>query len=279
MAFAYSVGLNDTQSLGAALDAGLIVDMKAALADWSRYIAGIGTLVVQINIAPTTRENGRPTSSSFIRADGARNLWMPSSIYELTTGHHVAGTTSDITVTVDPTYLRQSVWVDLDPSVPTTIPNDRVDQVSVFRHEIGHGLGIDGFTDSTGKLGVNEYEWDTFLEKESTTSVWFDGPNAMAAYGGKLPVTTLNNGEAYTHLANSISEPLGQDLMNGVAFNNGTSYDISTIDLAILRDLGVPISPTALGHPVFRFFDTHDGGHFFTTSASERNQVKVLVRT
>jgi hypothetical protein len=34
-----------------------------------------------------------------------------------------------------------------------------------------------------------------------------------------------------------------------------------------------PINSITLGLPVFRFFDTHDGGHFFTTSTAERDQV------
>jgi hypothetical protein len=41
-------------------------------------------------------------------------------------------------------------------------------------------------------------------------------------------------------------------------------------------DLTPPINPTTLGLPsqsVFRFFDTHDGGHFFTDSTAERDQV------
>ncbi|MSP03546.1 MAG: VCBS repeat-containing protein [Acetobacteraceae bacterium] len=242
MAFSYSVILNDTQNLGAALDAGLVADMNAALDDWSRYIAGIGTLIVQLNITPTTRENGGSASSVFVRADGSRNLFMPSSIYELTTGQHAAGTTSDIVVNVDPTYLRGSVWVNPNPNAAAAIPGNLQDQVSIFRHEIGHGLGIGGFTSGNGNLGRAEYLWDTYLQKDSATIVWFVGPNAVAAYGGKVPVTTLANGEAYFHLANSIGEPLGQDLMNGVAFNGGISYDISDIDLAILKDLGVPIS-------------------------------------
>jgi len=33
-----------------------------------------------------------------------------------------------------------------------------------------------------------------------------------------------------------------------------------------------PINPTTVGLPVFRFFDSHDGGHFFTTSTAERDQ-------
>ena len=36
---------------------------------------------------------------------------------------------------------------------------------------------------------------------------------------------------------------------------------------------GTIINDDTLGHPVFRFFDTHDGGHFFTTSTAERDQV------
>ena len=36
----------------------------------------------------------------------------------------------------------------------------------------------------------------------------------------------------------------------------------------------IKVTPVTLGpQPVFRFFDTHDGGHFFTTSTAERDQV------
>jgi hypothetical protein len=34
-----------------------------------------------------------------------------------------------------------------------------------------------------------------------------------------------------------------------------------------------PAAPDPDATPVYRFFDTHDGGHFFTTSTVERDQV------
>ncbi len=239
--FAYTVNLNDSQHLGATVDQELVTDMDASLNDWGQYIGGTGKLIVQLNITPTTRENGGPTSGEFVSVVGSHDLYTPSSIYELTTGQHVAGTTSDITITVDPTYLLQDVWLDPNPGSSEIIPSNLQDQVAVFRHEIGHGLGISGFTTTFGTLGTYEFPWDTYLEKDNPSVAYFDGPNAEAAYGGKVPVTTLPNGEGYAHLANSITDPLGQDLMNGVAFNGGTDYDISAVDLAILKDVGAPV--------------------------------------
>ena len=36
-----------------------------------------------------------------------------------------------------------------------------------------------------------------------------------------------------------------------------------------------PASNDPNAAPVYRFFDTHDGGHFFTTSTAERDQVQI----
>lgn len=240
--FAYAVHLTDTVNLGSVADAGLVSDLNAALAEWAQYITGAGTLTVQLTIAPTTRENGGATTSYHVGADAGRELYMPSSIYELTTGQHVAGSSSDITITVDPGYLAQYVWIDPNPDQPSTIPADRQDQVSVFLHELGHGLGISSFRDASGHLGSAEFLWDTFLVQQGPDSVWFEGPHAMDVYGGPLPVTTLHNGEAYSHLANTTTEPLGADVMNGVALYGGRSYAVSNVDLAILQDLGVPVT-------------------------------------
>jgi uncharacterized repeat protein (TIGR03803 family) len=48
--------------------------------------------------------------------------------------------------------------------------------------------------------------------------------------------------------------------------NQGTAFELTNTPF-------VPITPQTLVLPVFRFFDTQDGGHFFTTSVAERDQV------
>jgi hypothetical protein len=69
--------------------------------------------------------------------------------------------------------------------------------------------------------------------------LYFTGPAAEAVNGGPVAVTTLANGEAYSHLANSDSDPNAHDLMSGLGITPGDT--ISAIDLAILQDVGVPV--------------------------------------
>jgi hypothetical protein len=113
MAFSYSVLLSDATDQGSGVDALLVRDLQAALADWSNYIAGLGTLVVQLVVGTTSihTASGGPTTSvqNGVNGDGAA-LLEPSSIYELTQGIHLAA--SDITVIVDPRFVQQ---LFLDP--------------------------------------------------------------------------------------------------------------------------------------------------------------------
>jgi hypothetical protein len=69
--------------------------------------------------------------------------------------------------------------------------------------------------------------------------VYFTGPAAETVNGGPVVITTLNNGEAYSHLANSPSDPNAEDLMSGLGLTPGAT--ISAVDLAILQDIGVPV--------------------------------------
>jgi len=57
-----------------------------------------------------------------------------------------------------------------------------------------------------------------------------------------VPLTTLNNGEGYAHFANSTSDPNADDLMTGLGLPPGTQRDISTMDLAVLEDVGAPVT-------------------------------------
>jgi hypothetical protein len=53
-------------------------------------------------------------------------------------------------------------------------------------------------------------------------------------------VTTLKNGEQYAHFGNDMTHA-GNDLMGGVNVYTGTVYEITDLDLAVLRDIGAPV--------------------------------------
>lgn len=247
MPISYSVALNDTAALGAATDSLLVADMNAALKSWSKYLYGAGTLTVQLNIAATTsgRADGGPTAMAPAgTAPSGAALVDPAALYELRTGSHVAGKSSDITINVDPSYVS-SLFLDPNPGNGAAVPVSQLDAVSVFSHEVAHGLAFDGYYASNGTLtNGSHYEtpFDTFIQKQSDGTALFVGPNVQATYGGPAPITTDNPDENYYHFGNSAGGALGQDLLNGQTFYTGTTYSISPIDRAVLRDVGYSIA-------------------------------------
>jgi hypothetical protein len=112
-------------------------------------------------------------------------------------------------------------------------------------HEIGHGLGFNGWRDwTTGALPadyMSTYDQWVFLEDGIP---YFGGPSASAVYGGPVPLTAGN----LMHYGNQFPLP-GWDLveniglMNGVQNRSGFRREISELDLAILQDLGYVIVP------------------------------------
>jgi len=221
MGFSYSVSLSDLAGLGSAEDGLVVTDMNAALADWSRYVGGLGTLSVQVDIAPGLRANGDPTAVVLdgTLPDGA-SLVQTSSAWELATGTHVPGTSSDITINIDPSYLTQMLWLNPDPGDGAAVPGTLVDAVSVFTHEIEHGLGMVGYYQN-GTLtdgGAYETAFDRDIQFGPDGTASFTGAAAEAVYGGPVPLTTDSLTENDYHFANSLADPLAGDLMNGVAF-------------------------------------------------------------
>jgi hypothetical protein len=142
MAFSYQVTFSDPTNAGGAADAVLVYDLEQALSVWAQYILGNGTLVVSLNISntPSGRADGAPTSSFFVGTANGLNVVEPSSLYELTTGQHVPGTANDITIHVDPLYFP---FLDLDSKLTPTsqVPGNKLNPITVFLHELGHGFG------------------------------------------------------------------------------------------------------------------------------------------
>ena len=87
---------------------------------------------------------------------------------------------------------------------------------------------------------------------------YFTGPTAEAVYGGPVRLTI---GNLY-HVGNSMGQ-LGYDLlnelMNGVIGFLGNGPGVSALDLAILRDVGVPINEWYADHHL-EWWGRHGGG-------------------
>jgi Ca2+-binding RTX toxin-like protein len=278
VAFSYNVTVVDPNNLGGSADPLLVTDMQAALQNWAQYISGAGTLDVEIDFASTP--TGLASSFTTGVPDGTlpngATLIEPSSIYELTQGQHVPGSTSDITVDIDPSFLSQ-LWLNPSPGNGATVPPNLLDAVSAFTRELARGFGVNGYYQPNGTLSDNgqfETKFDSYISETPGGSAYFTGPTAEAVYGGPVPLTTDNSAQNYYALANAASDPLGQDLLNGITLSDGTTYSISTVDLAILKDIGVPVS-SGLGN-----IAPGSGGTVFippsSTAVTAANQTVVL---
>ncbi|WP_338830760.1 calcium-binding protein [Bradyrhizobium sp. 27S5] len=252
MAWTYTVQLNDAGGAGAATDSALVYDLQQALSVWQQYVGGIGNLVVDLNITTTAvgRADGGPTSSYYVGTSNGLAVYEPSSQYELTTGQHVSGTTSDITINVDTAYLQ---YLDLDYGLSwgSSVPYDKLNPIDVFLHEVMHGLGMTGWYSQSGQLpGAYESTFDTFIQKSGSLA-YFTGSHAEAAYGGPVPLTTDSTTQNYYHFGNqqsdftaspsTVADPLTLDLMNGIVFFDDYQYAISPLDLGVLKDLGYSV--------------------------------------
>ena len=255
MTWNYSVTLNDSSNVGGSADTSLVYDLEQALNIWQRYILGIGTMVVSLNILPTSvgRADGGPTSSYNVGTNGGLAVYEPSSQYELTTGQHVPGTTSDITINIDPGYFQ---YIDLDYGLSwsSQVPGNVINPINVFLHELMHGFGMTGWYSQSGQLpGAYESTFDKLIQK-TATGANFVGANAEAAYGGPVPLTTNSTTQNYYHFGNqqsdlyatpsTVKDPLTLDLMNGIVFYPDYQYAISNLDIGVLKDLGYSIRTT-----------------------------------
>lgn len=231
----------------------------AAGHSWLQHLAGDAPafdLTVSIGFASIATASGRSTTTGFVgsTADGS-TLWSQGAAYELRTGIDPNGAAPDIELLIGiDGYLQNELWFDADPlSRSAAVPAHQTDAMTVLMHEFGHALGFNGWLDaaSGAAAGRTLSTFDALVQPMATplgTALFFTGAQAMAVYGGPVPLTLGN----YAHLGNDIAGlglDLVPDLMNGVVFYRGVRGDISALDLAMLADTGLNMTVTAVPEP------------------------------
>jgi len=112
-------------------------------------------------------------------------------------------------------------FFDPTPHTSDDLPASKVDFLSVALHELGHILGV----------GTS----DAFLALVQNGS--FVGPNAMAANGGPVPLTPDGK-----HIAAGLLSEGKRPVMDE-SDSAGARSEITSLDLAILRDIGYQTAP------------------------------------
>lgn len=278
----YDLVINDPANLLGKDREGVIANLDAAMDDWGKWITSKGTVRIHVEVTNDTsasagRFGGTSTTSRFEGKWNEYKLFEDASIYKMRTGKEVKNSTSEITVYINPTFMRQAYWIDPKPETRTTpVPVGKVDLVTVLAHEIGHGFGINGYLnikDGSVRASGAITMYDKFILETAAlgeNNVYFNGPLTKKANGGKdLPVffVTGDSHEAvlhdnqthicgkswtqnffhYGHFDNSspTTDKVFFGLMAGSWLpknkSQGQRTFVGEIDAAILGDLGIPL--------------------------------------
>ncbi len=149
-----------------------------------------------------------------------------------------------------------------------TVPGNQYDFQSVAMHEMVHSLGFLSGIGSPGSTDTNWSTYDSFLSTSTGTPVisdsytfntaynanltggngglYFDGPNAVAVYGGLVPLYTPGtwaSGSSVTHLNATPVKPTGT---TAYLMDPSDGYGIGVrvvtpVEVGVLRDLGYTI--------------------------------------
>jgi hypothetical protein len=249
MSFNYAVTITDPNKL--VDDAALLACTNAALEEWSAVLSGAGTLTIEVTVSvnpanPFGTANGGSTTSVFLQKDGNLNELLYSATYALLTGTHANGVPFDGHINIDPNFFKNG-WSNISQPLPA----NAYGITDVMAHELGHVFGFNSFKDTSTGLATQSAEsvWDTYLKIAPGGSTTFNGPRAITAYGGPVPVTTTlvngSNAPFYSHIGNTPADKLGSiDVMSGIGAALGTPHPVSAVDVAILGDVLNPVTST-----------------------------------
>jgi hypothetical protein len=257
--FALTVDAGPDPSLAPVVTA----DFDEAASEWAQYLNSNATIRVEVDIGTFPSDAGLAIQSDYTTfipvgtaADG-ETLVEPWGMYALTTGNHAPGSPYDIHITIGADYLGQigSIYFNPNPADGGPVPADMYDAVSLFRRELARGLGLMTMTTTNA---VNAADQETPLDRYVVSdpggvtgnigpdligAMDLTGPAAEAVYGGPVPLLTPEGTyiEGYVHVGNTPTLGSATDLMGPTQNLLGRSVPISPLDLAIMRDAGVPI--------------------------------------
>ncbi len=243
-AWQYTVEVVGGSAQARSFESAIRANTVAAMDLWTRHLAGGAAIEIEIALgAGVQRAAGYSLTSGFVRHEGGVDVFEQGVAYEIRTGWDPNGAAPDLRVLLSDDYVTDELWFDPQPGQRwASVPAERTDAVSLLAHELGHALAFNGWWDPPQGQPPLSYgsTWDVLADYDGQ-ALYFVGIAAVALYGGPVPVTVGNN----WHIGNATgpgSDLLG-DLMNGVAINRGSRYDVSALDLAMLADMGLPMAP------------------------------------
>lgn len=275
MAFQHSVTIFDPTGVAASAFFTLQLAVDAAVKQWSGILDGQGRLDIELRLEATdARITTTGLFSTTLQITPTQVFTAPNGLHELRTGHDVNGAGPDLVIQIDPGFFAGSTWLDPFPTVRVgAMPADKYDLVSLLTYQVGLGIGFTGYRDpSTGAVASNFVSpFDAEIQFIGDRP-YFTGDHATAAYGGPVPLNTQTNRPLYVRLGNGPQDGLSYNAMTAEITQPGARHTVGTVDVAVMRDLGLAAVDLDTA-PVFRFFNDVTGVHFYTAGADERDAV------
>lgn len=240
---------------------------------FATHFTNSGTVILDVTGSNDPYSNVLASAGSYLFNTGSKGFGIDGAVMSLVqTGTNPFGSGSVGQMDVN---FGQSWQLDINAPVSTS----QYDFASTIFHELTHALGFAAsinqngtpyfgttangqwgpfvrfITDKNGtpivtlvngKYQLNQALWDAI--KAGGGTVFFNGANAMAAYGGKLvPLYSPNpweDGSSISHVDDTL---LAGMLMNAATGTGLSARDYSAVEIGMLMDLGyTPVSATPL---------------------------------
>ncbi len=241
-------------------------EARSALESAATQLAGY--LVVTSPVTITYAVTGQSSPLSSTLASAGSDFFDPGTGFmqtvvqkKIQTGVDSNGSTADGEIT----------W-NFGPSwaFGNSVSTSQYDFQSTAMHELMHTLGFLSYVDRAGNnTGQTWTLFDSFLVNSTGTAVigtdyrwnaayntnltggngglFFGGSNAVAAYGGPVPVYTpfpYSAGSSMSHLDDDTFTGSNEQLMNAISGQGKGIRGLSPTELGILADIGYQLAPS-----------------------------------
>lgn len=185
--------------------------MKAAWGQWELHFDNTSQMQIDVGYFPIP-DSGKIASAA------------PHMEVATASGYMQSGVAQEIITGMDPNGRMADGFINIHWDVNTVF--NIFDMTAVFAHEIGHFFYRTQLLNTNAEAMTN---YDSFISASGGT-LHFDGPNAMQAYGGPVPIPRTGSFNDFAHFDD------GNLLM--YPYYSG-SWVVGVVDLAVLRDIGV----------------------------------------